>query len=132
MASARQIAANRANAAKAEGPRTAAGKVNASRNAYRHGLSVPLRRDPDVCSMIELLAAELVGGDSSDHRIANARKVVEGQLEIERVREARCSHLAALTSNPMTAAALKDLSALDRYEVRARGMRDRAAAKLQP
>jgi hypothetical protein len=41
MATARQIAANRRNAQRSTGPRTAAGKSTSSRNALRHGLSRP-------------------------------------------------------------------------------------------
>ena len=39
LATEKQIAANRANAKRSTGPRTAAGKLKSSRNAYRHGLS---------------------------------------------------------------------------------------------
>ena len=39
MASEKQIAANRANAQKSTGPKTAAGRSKAGRNAFRHGLS---------------------------------------------------------------------------------------------
>ncbi|WP_460452577.1 hypothetical protein [Alsobacter sp. SYSU BS001988] len=39
MASAKRIAANRRNAQKSTGPRSAAGKARASRNARRHGLA---------------------------------------------------------------------------------------------
>ncbi len=38
MATARQIAANRGNAQRSTGPRTAAGKAVAARNAQKHGL----------------------------------------------------------------------------------------------
>lgn len=40
MASAKQIAANRRNAARSTGPRTLSGKKRASMNAIRHGLGV--------------------------------------------------------------------------------------------
>ena len=40
MASERQIAANRRNARKSTGPRSGAGRKRASRNAYRHGLTL--------------------------------------------------------------------------------------------
>jgi len=39
MASAKQIAANRANAQKSTGPRSSAGKEKSSRNSIRHGLT---------------------------------------------------------------------------------------------
>jgi hypothetical protein len=39
MTSERQIAANRRNSRKSRGPRTAAGKSIASRNALRHGVA---------------------------------------------------------------------------------------------
>ncbi len=39
MASAKQLAANRANAAKSTGPITEAGKLNSRRNAVKHGLT---------------------------------------------------------------------------------------------
>jgi hypothetical protein len=42
MASDKQIAANRRNAAKSPGPRTAAGKERSRMNARRHGLASAL------------------------------------------------------------------------------------------
>jgi len=42
MASERQLAANRANARKSSGPRSASGKTRASRNALKHGLNTPM------------------------------------------------------------------------------------------
>ena len=42
MASERQIAANRRNAQKSTGPTSGSGKKRSSKNAYRHGLSLPM------------------------------------------------------------------------------------------
>jgi len=44
MASERQILANRRNAQKSTGPKTALGKKRSSKNAYNHGLSLPIPR----------------------------------------------------------------------------------------
>ena len=45
MATDRQIAANRRNGSLGRGPRTSAGKARSSRNALKHGLSIPVSRD---------------------------------------------------------------------------------------
>jgi len=58
MASEKQIAANRANAKKSTGPRTPAGRAKSSRNAYRHGLSVPMQPEPQA---VEALAKAIAG-----------------------------------------------------------------------
>ena len=60
MASDRQVAANRRNAAKSTGPRTTMGKHRSRMNAFRHGLTaevlVPSLEDADeyrtFCSLI--------------------------------------------------------------------------------
>jgi hypothetical protein len=59
MASEKQISANRANAKKSTGPRTMAGRAKSSRNAYRHGLSVPMHPDPQT---LEAFAHAIAGG----------------------------------------------------------------------
>ena len=45
VASEKQIAASRTNAKRSTGPRTAAGKLRSSRNAYRHGLTCQVTWD---------------------------------------------------------------------------------------
>lgn len=47
MATAKQIAANRLNARKSTGPRTAAGKARSSRNAVKHGMCARMTAGPD-------------------------------------------------------------------------------------
>ena len=56
MSSARKVAANRRNSCKSCGPRTAAGKAIASRNALRHGLSAIINRQATPSAEIERLA----------------------------------------------------------------------------
>lgn len=58
MSSPQRRRANRANALRSTGPRSAAGKRAASLNATRHGLSVPT--DPNVLGPQALRVAELV------------------------------------------------------------------------
>jgi hypothetical protein len=88
MATERQRAANRANAAKSTGPRSPGGKARASRNAYRHGLSARIYSESDCSAELEKLMREIV--DSADGQIcaANAREIAEAELDLRRVRSA--------------------------------------------
>jgi hypothetical protein len=86
MTSARRIAANRANARRSTGPRTAAGRARSARNALRHGLSTPLTRDVGLHAAALALARRLVdeGGP-----VELARAVAEATVEVWRVRRRR-------------------------------------------
>ena len=55
MASEKQIAANRRNARKSRGPRSAGGKARASRNATQHGLAANFWTDPSAVYSIETM-----------------------------------------------------------------------------
>jgi hypothetical protein len=57
-----KIAASRANGRKSRGPRTPAGKSNASRNAFRHGLAAITRKDPEIFAEIEPVARAICNG----------------------------------------------------------------------
>jgi hypothetical protein len=48
MTTERKIEANRKNAKRNTGPRTALGKVRARHNALRHGLAVSIASDPEL------------------------------------------------------------------------------------
>jgi hypothetical protein len=61
VASERQIAANRRNAQKSTGPRSAAGKKRASANAYRHGLAAGVGHSGKFAARIETMALEIIG-----------------------------------------------------------------------
>lgn len=60
MASERQIAANRRNAGRSTGPRSRKGKKRVSRNAIRHGLSMPLA-GAALTEQIDALARKIAG-----------------------------------------------------------------------
>jgi len=62
MISERKRAANCANARSSTGPRTAAGKTRAAKNALRHGLRSPVLSDPVLMAEVESLAKEIAGG----------------------------------------------------------------------
>jgi hypothetical protein len=64
MTSERKIAANRRNSQKSCGPRSAAGKAIASRNALRHGLAATLHMRPERSSELERLARAICGDDN--------------------------------------------------------------------
>jgi hypothetical protein len=57
-----KIVASRANGRKSRGPRTPAGKSNASRNAFRHGLAAITRKDPEIFAEIEPVARAICNG----------------------------------------------------------------------
>src|SRR5215216_3084192 len=89
MASERQIAANRRNAQKSTGPRTAAGKERASRNAYRHGLRTFF--GVNAAADVERIARELAGAEQGPIIMSWARTAAEAALDIERVRRLRAA-----------------------------------------
>ncbi len=135
MTSAKQIAANRRNARRSTGPVTTQGKSQVSRNALRHGLSCRTHRRPEVVSNIEEYVAQLVGDDASRIEVDLAAVAVDAQWVIARIRKERCSVLEGLTSESsdvggLAVRGLKRLAALDRYERRARGRREKALKGL--
>jgi len=78
--SARRRRANRANALRSTGPRTAAGKRAASLNATRHGLSTPT--DPNALGPTAIGVADLVALDGIEP--ARARELAALIIDFER------------------------------------------------
>src|SRR5205814_8669821 len=56
MTSARQFEANRRNAALSTGPRTKAGKLRSSHNAFKHGLAIGSHANARALPAVEMLA----------------------------------------------------------------------------
>jgi hypothetical protein len=134
MASERQIAANRANAKRSTGPKTAAGKLRSSRNAFRHGLSGPLPSDPATSAKVDRIAGEFAGDQAGEHRKAAAQDVARAQMELLRIRSIRSEHLAKIEINGGLGGnmrELKRLASLDRYERYALTKRRRSSRGLR-
>src|SRR5690242_19909545 len=116
-------AANRANAARSTGPRTAAGKAAVARNALRHGLSLPVLADPALAAEAAALAERIASPAASEARRAAALRIVEAQVDVLRVRRVRYQIMAeGFGEDDITARLMR----LDRYERRALSRRKAA------
>jgi hypothetical protein len=87
VASEQQTEANGRNAGKSTGPRSAAGKKRASRNAYRHGLSLSANSDPAVASQIDKLARKIAGDTKSELVLQHGLDAAEAELDLARIQK---------------------------------------------
>src|SRR5262249_38214806 len=85
----RKIKANRANARASTGPKTARGRARSARNAFRHGLSLPVESDQVLCEQVQALTRQIAGADASVHSQILAHKIAGAQIDLLRVRHAR-------------------------------------------
>jgi hypothetical protein len=129
MASEKQLRANRKNAKKSTGPRTAAGRLNSSRNALRHGLSVSLIPDAESFSKADRIRQSLVSERAEPTQVLAAIEFAQAQLDLLRVRSVRGQMMAERDS--LSGDHVRRLAALDRYEARALARRSRASAQLK-
>jgi hypothetical protein len=160
MASEGQIAANRRNARRSTGPRSGAGKKRASRNAYRHGLTMNITSTAAYAKQLDKLARKIAGNTDDAITLERARAIAQAELELARVRRAkvvlieRASAFGELDPPQLTVAVprpidsatmpsqepdrsaeavrrvLPDLRKLERYERRSAARRDRAALDI--
>ena len=155
MTSDRKILSNRNNGRKGRGPRTAAGKARSRQNAFRHGLSVSILKEPAMCVEVEKLARALAGPDCDDFHLSQARIIAEAQIDLARIQDAKVRLLNARIEAPSPPATqesqgsnaasdmmshgesepketvpnlklLKQLAALERYGSRTTSRRQRA------
>ncbi len=91
-----RVAANRRNAKRSTGPRSAAGKVRVAGNALRHGLATPITSVPGHASTVDELARAIVGDGADANRLALARRIAEADADVRRVRAARLNVMRAL------------------------------------
>jgi hypothetical protein len=137
MISQTRIAANRGNARKSRGPRSAAGKSRASFNAMRHGLAAIARHDRALSPEIERLARAICAVDQNPLLLEQARTIAANEMVLIRVRAARVAAIERrhdIAPKPIElrdeldamGRALPDLDRLARYERRAWSGRNRA------
>jgi hypothetical protein len=83
MATKRQIAANRRNAKKSTGPKSASGKKQSSQNALRHGLSLSRAFEKQASA----LAAQIARNTDGSSNLALARRAAEADLQLQQARQ---------------------------------------------
>jgi hypothetical protein len=81
----RKAAANKRNSRKSCGPRTAAGKATASRNALKHGLSAVVYWQPTPSAEIERLAKAFCGHGENPDLLAQAHIVAANALVLRAI-----------------------------------------------
>ncbi|HLH90974.1 MAG TPA: hypothetical protein VKX28_21190 [Xanthobacteraceae bacterium] len=123
MISRAQRRANRDNAARSTGPRTRAGKTTAARNAWRHGLSLPVLADAALAPEVAALARAIAGEGASAASRTAATRIAEAQIDLVRVRSVRLAATQRLLEGADVA---REILRLDRYERRALFRRSRA------
>jgi hypothetical protein len=122
MISPAKLAANRANAKKSTGPRSAAGKRRSSQNARRHGLSTP----PDAVGIRDIAALARIFADPQPHVRVLATQIAVAQQALERARGARLGLFAQAEAGDTRPEHIRRLAAIEDYERRARTRLKRA------
>lgn len=141
MSSQRKITANRRNAGRSTGPRTAAGKARAKQNSQRHGLSVTSKSALTNSAEVKQLANAIAGQNPDFARSHFAGIAAEAQIEVLRAQKIRNSLHAAKSISDLTifapqngveclAKLVRDLNQVERYESRAVARRNRALRLL--
>ena len=114
---------NQRNAKKSTGPRTAAGKVRASKNALQHGLAVPIDFLPELVKRRDQISAAMKDAGVGE----GATALAEALLQLERIRATRSAALetqagseGASPSALEARSSLQTLRSTVRYENEAR------------
>jgi hypothetical protein len=96
----RKIKTNRANARASTGPRTRHGRARSAKNAFRHGLSLPVQSDQAFYEEVQALAREIAGPHAGPRSRILALPVAEAEVDVRRVRHLRHLLLSEKLSDP--------------------------------
>lgn len=129
MASEKQIAANRANAKRSTGPKTA-GKTVSCRNAFRHGLSCPLPPRLPTSPKVHAFARALTSVAARDEHWASAVEFANVQYELLKIRAIRAEMMMGVDVECVDTQKLRRLASLNRYERYSRTRLRRALHKF--
>ncbi len=88
------------NAQISTGPKTYHGRARSAKNAFRHGLSLPIQSDLALFEEVQTLARQIAGRHASAHIEILARRVAEAQIDLRRVRCARQQLLSDALADP--------------------------------
>jgi hypothetical protein len=129
MSSDKQIEANRTNAKKSTGPRTAIGTAVSSRNARKHALTTIGPHNPIYAPQIEAFAKAICPDTSNPRLWPEALTIGECTIVLRCVGAQRLALIERLLEGsglPATCLCGPSLDRLERYERRALSRRKRA------
>jgi len=98
MATERQIAANRRNARRSTGPRSAAGRKRSSRNSLRHGLAAGVATTAERLNHVEQLARKIAGANADVVRLGNARTLARAAFELAQIRRVKVTLISRVAT----------------------------------
>ena len=131
MTSQRKIEANRRNAKRSTGPKTALGKKRSRANALKHGLAAAALRPVEKPDDKELYESLLGPDQSSPVKREQALAIVEATRDLEYVRSIRTKLVQSLDNIHFKCGDLLDVvMSTERYERRALARRRKAAKRL--
>jgi len=141
MTSDAQNKANRKNAQRSTGPRTAAGKQNASRNSRRHGLRASILKDPSWTVEVDRIAKAFSPKGADREGREKVRTMAGMMMDIMRVEVTRTDlwnmavhqadeHDGSEREAVACLQILQRLITLDRYEANARSRWRKARTEL--
>jgi hypothetical protein len=71
--------------------------LKSSRNAFRHGLSLPLRPDTATSAKIDVIAQMVTRDQADEDHVSAATELAQAQLQLLRIRRVRTELMARST-----------------------------------